>query len=156
LRKSPFLLISFAAHTLRRCNYANAFVNPIKGVLWEEGRIRQDQRMGVDGTTIAGRRTQRPALIGALENVTRGLAIAATTAAAVAAATAAITTVTTAAATTTTAAAAKTTTTTTRAILARFGFVNVQRTTVDFLAIKLSDSCLALFLAGHFDEAEAA
>jgi hypothetical protein len=84
------------------------------------------------------------------------LAIAAATAAAVATATAAITTVTTAAAATTATAAAKATTATAAAIFARLGFVNVQRPTVDFLTVKLSDSCLALFLAGHFDKAKAA
>jgi len=73
---------------------------------------------------------------------------------ATATAAAAITTVTTTAAATT--AEAATTATTTSAILARFGFINGQAASVDFLAIKLSNGDCAFFLAGHFDEAKAA
>jgi hypothetical protein len=90
----------------------------------------------------------------ALTTIAPAPTIATTAAAAVAAATATITTVTAAAAASTTK-AATTATAAARAIFAWFGFVDVQCTTIDFLAIKLSDGCLALFLAGHFDEAEA-
>ena len=73
-------------------------------------------------------------------------ATAAAVAAASAAATAAVTAATAATATITAAAA----------IFARFRFVDVQAATVDFLAVKLGNGCLAFFFARHFDEAEAA
>ena len=38
----------------------------------------------------------------------------------------------------------------------RLGFVDLEFTAVDFLAVELSDSILALFLGGHFDESETA
>src|SRR5947199_7791681 len=80
------------------------------------------------------------------------LAIAAVATATAAAA--AITTVTATAAAAT--AETATTATTTSAILARFGFINRQAASVDFLAVKLSNGGCAFFLAGHFDEAKAA
>jgi hypothetical protein len=73
------------------------------------------------------------------------LAVAAT--AAVAAAKAATTAAAKAAATATAAAAA--------AIFARFGFVDVQSTTINFFSIELSNGGCAFFLGGHFDEAKA-
>jgi hypothetical protein len=82
-----------------------------------------------------------------------GLTIAATTAA-VSTATAAVSTAAVAATTTT--AAAKTTTAAAATIFAGLGFVHVQRTTINFLTIELSDSGLALFLARHFDKTETA
>jgi hypothetical protein len=41
-------------------------------------------------------------------------------------------------------------------IFARLGFVNIQSTPAYFLTVELLDSCSALFLARHFDKAEAA
>ena len=77
--------------------------------------------------------------------------------AAVAAATAAatITTVTAAAAATTTATKTTPTAATTSAIFARLGFINGQTASIDLFAIELFDSLCSLFLAGHFNEAEA-
>src|SRR5690349_1238533 len=46
--------------------------------------------------------------------------------------------------------------TATAAILTWFGFVHLQRAPTDFLAIELLNSGSRFFLAGHFDEREAA
>src|SRR5262252_342946 len=44
--------------------------------------------------------------------------------------------------------------TATTAILARFGFVDFQRPSIDFLAVELLNRCCAFFFRGHFDEGE--
>src|SRR5688572_22049331 len=86
-----------------------------------------------------------------------GFAIAAIAATAAAAAAAAITTVTTAAtATAATATETATTAAAAGAIFTRLSFIDGQTASIDFLAIELFDSLCSFFLAGHFDEAEAA
>jgi histidinol-phosphate/aromatic aminotransferase/cobyric acid decarboxylase-like protein len=71
------------------------------------------------------------------------------------AATATIAAAAKAAASATTAAAEAATAATTAAIFARFGFVNIQGSAINFLAIELRNSSCAFLFGGHFDEAEA-
>jgi histidinol-phosphate/aromatic aminotransferase/cobyric acid decarboxylase-like protein len=54
-----------------------------------------------------------------------------------------------------TTAAAEAATAATAAIFARFGFVNIQGSAINFLAIELRNSSCAFLFGGHFDEAEA-
>src|SRR5215471_3700641 len=42
------------------------------------------------------------------------------------------------------------------AVLARFGFVDFQRTTADFFAIEQLNGCIGFFGRGHFHKGEAA
>lgn len=73
----------------------------------------------------------------------------------IAAATAAVSTAAVATTATTIAAKAAPATAATTAILTRFGFVDLQSAAVYFFAIELINGGCALFLRGHFDEAEA-